>query len=78
MLSKTELNKLSKARNCLCEYYNKKCFTSENGKCPMTKYYCYDYPTISAMYGSFSNRTVANKAIDYLTKHAEKLGYVAE
>ena len=44
----------------------------------MTKYYCYDYPTISAMYGSFSNRAVANKAIDYLTKHAEKLGYVAE
>ena len=71
-------NELSKAKDCLCEYYGRKCFTSEHGKCPMTKYYCYEYPTVSYMLNKVNTSENSIKLINYLIESAEKVGYVAK
>ena len=78
LVNDINLTEVTNARNYLCEYYGRKCLTSEHGKCPMTKYFCYEYPTVSYMLSKISNRENGIKLINYLMKSAKELGYVAE
>lgn len=74
MLDKEKLEELSKAKRYLCEYYGYKCFTSDKGKCPMTKHDCYDFPTISSMFQRINIKNKNNVA-NHLIESAKDVGY---
>jgi hypothetical protein len=72
---KNTLRELTKARDYLCEYYEHKCYTSYNGKCPMTDYFCFEYPSLSSLFSRTSGMKKVNIIINHLIKSAKAVGY---
>ena len=44
--------KYENVKSALCMKHDRKCFTSCLGKCPMTKYNCYEFMNLSELYSS--------------------------
>lgn len=74
-MSEYSVKELEKMRKFLCEHNNHKCLTNPNGKCPMSKYYCYDFPTLQALFSQGLNGRGKEEFVNLLSSTVMSIGY---